>query len=255
MSTDLFSSVLFGLTETLREPELVRLAELLEGKKITSESSAITIEGLTRINGPTVQSIALLVRMWKDSPRSLAECLRTVLETRKRLLARTENVEIVWTGGGQYSVLSRTTYAVVKEMIASAKSKITVIGYEVTYGAAPIFKILARKREQGVGITLIVDRAEEQLGTIKRLWRSSSKLPEIFGVDAGIRLHAKLIIVDGADLLVTSANLTYGGLRKNIEIGVRVRGQTASRTDALIGKLLTENYFPKIATQERALLD
>ena len=38
-------------------------------------------------------------------------------------------------------------------------------------------------------------------------------------------MHGKAILVDGRDLLVTSANMTFHGMRHNIELGIRVRGR------------------------------
>lgn len=37
-------------------------------------------------------------------------------------------------------------------------------------------------------------------------------------------MHAKCLLVDGSDLLITSANFTFHGLKGNIEIGVRLGG-------------------------------
>jgi phosphatidylserine/phosphatidylglycerophosphate/cardiolipin synthase-like enzyme len=42
-------------------------------------------------------------------------------------------------------------------------------------------------------------------------------------------LHAKVLLVDQYDLLVTSANLTYHGLSSNIEVGVRVKGNELAK--------------------------
>jgi phosphatidylserine/phosphatidylglycerophosphate/cardiolipin synthase-like enzyme len=53
-------------------------------------------------------------------------------------------------------------------------------------------------------------------------------------------MHAKVLIVDRLDALVTSADLTYHGLHENIEVGLRVHGPQAAaiaqRFDHLIGE-------------------
>ncbi|MNR65073.1 hypothetical protein D3C85_1879750 [compost metagenome] len=42
-------------------------------------------------------------------------------------------------------------------------------------------------------------------------------------------MHAKMLVVDNLELLVTSANLTYHGMGSNIEIGVRIKGEVARK--------------------------
>ena len=39
-------------------------------------------------------------------------------------------------------------------------------------------------------------------------------------------MHAKVIIADHSEAIVGSANLTYSGADRNLEMGVRIRGPT-----------------------------
>ncbi len=59
------------------------------------------------------------------------------------------------------------------------------------------------------------------------------------------KLHAKVIIADGRDALITSANLTYHGYEANIEIGVRVAGEPAR---------LVEDHFRDLIRAEELIL-
>jgi cardiolipin synthase len=43
------------------------------------------------------------------------------------------------------------------------------------------------------------------------------------------KLHAKAVIVDGRDVLLTSANMTNAAFDKNIELGVLCRGGDVAR--------------------------
>jgi len=45
--------------------------------------------------------------------------------------------------------------------------------------------------------------------------------------DRHLKLHAKVLVADGADALVTSANLTFYAMDRNMEMGVRVSGAPA----------------------------
>lgn len=56
--------------------------------------------------------------------------------------------------------------------------------------------------------------------------------------EPGAKMHAKLATADRRILLITSANLTQSGVRKNIEAGLLIRGgaapvRTAEHVDAL----------------------
>lgn len=57
----------------------------------------------------------------------------------------------------------------------------------------------------------------------------------------GAKLHAKAVIVDSRDVLLTSANMTQAAYDKNIELGVLCRGGDVARQvqhhfDALIAR-------------------
>ena len=54
------------------------------------------------------------------------------------------------------------------------------------------------------------------------------------------KLHAKAVIVDGHDVLLTSANMTNAAYDKNIELGVLCRGgTTAARVQKHFDALIT----------------
>ena len=53
-------------------------------------------------------------------------------------------------------------------------------------------------------------------------------------------MHAKCLLVDGEDLLVTSANFTFHGLHGNIEVGVRLSGPPASEARKIFSHLVRE---------------
>jgi phosphatidylserine/phosphatidylglycerophosphate/cardiolipin synthase-like enzyme len=51
-------------------------------------------------------------------------------------------------------------------------------------------------------------------------------------------MHAKCLLVDASDLLVTSANFTFHGLQGNVEIGVRLRGAPAAEARKIFSHLV-----------------
>lgn len=64
-------------------------------------------------------------------------------------------------------------------------------------------------------------------------WRDGPKDPNQLpdGPITG-KMHAKVLLVDENDLLVTSANFTHHGHAVNVEYGLRLSGEPARRTAA-----------------------
>lgn len=56
-------------------------------------------------------------------------------------------------------------------------------------------------------------------------------------------LHAKVLVADACDALVTSANLTYHGLEANVEVGVRIVGGAAAQLEAVFHELIRVRDF------------
>lgn len=52
-------------------------------------------------------------------------------------------------------------------------------------------------------------------------------------------LHAKLLVADREDALITSANLTYHGFERNLEMGIRVTGRAAAEIHDQIHQLIS----------------
>jgi phosphatidylserine/phosphatidylglycerophosphate/cardiolipin synthase-like enzyme len=60
-------------------------------------------------------------------------------------------------------------------------------------------------------------------------------------------MHAKCLLVDGNDLLITSANFTFHGLHGNVEIGVRLSGPPASEARKIFSYLVEHGLVEEIA--------
>jgi cardiolipin synthase A/B len=87
--------------------------------------------------------------------------------------------------------------------------------------------------------------------TLLQAWRPGVRPPSIFKwahSDDKASVHAKLLIADRADALVTSANLTYHGLQGNLEMGLRVRGGPAGEIHDRIQELISAGELVSWAT-------
>ena len=59
------------------------------------------------------------------------------------------------------------------------------------------------------------------------------------------KLHAKVIVADRRDALVTSANLTHAGLLENLEMGFRVQGAMAGAVVRHFDLLIEEGILER----------
>jgi phosphatidylserine/phosphatidylglycerophosphate/cardiolipin synthase-like enzyme len=56
-------------------------------------------------------------------------------------------------------------------------------------------------------------------------------------------MHAKVIISDNTEAIVGSANLTYSGADRNLEIGVRIRGPSVKTLRDTVTQALGVVYW------------
>lgn len=65
--------------------------------------------------------------------------------------------------------------------------------------------------------------------------------------DAMAALHAKTIVVDERELLVSSANLSYHGMQGNLEMGIRlVSEDKAKQVENLFKEMVSMRLFVEL---------
>jgi len=233
------------LVQTLTDKQIERLSKGLSSGRICRNSALSTVEDIIEIHGTSLQEVGAIIQKWKGTPADLELCLSSSVQLRKHLSAMNELVDVVWTGPVQFAVAARTTLATEREMIIAAKNQVTVVGYRVTEGARIIFEGLAKKSSEKVRVRLMLDEASAQLGILRRMWPMNQEMLELYESSKS-GLHAKVLVVDRHDVLVTSANLTHYGLESNIELGVRIRGETAVKIESLVDELVRNGQFRRI---------
>lgn len=60
-------------------------------------------------------------------------------------------------------------------------------------------------------------------------------------------MHSKVLVVDGRDALVTSANFTHHGLNENVELGVRLKGTHAGSLRSCVREMVSARLFHELA--------
>lgn len=245
--------------------------------------TAIADETLTPSSGPMAMSKALkgssgkhhlseFLKAWQLSAAHLTaedvSCsLNSALSCYRLAVERSHSVDTVWTGPEVSGSMTRRTEAVVREIIAEAKEELLVVGYWLVTSTSQIkelIELLIDKAKEGVKIRFVFDPSEKSYGldnflALNDRWpinlpdaprqvfswsEAMEKISGKNGVEYDRKLHAKVIVADRFDALVTSANLTHAGFLQNLEMGFRVEGVMARAVvehfDLLIAEKILE---------------
>jgi cardiolipin synthase len=142
--------------------------------------------------------------------------------------ASDETIDVVWTGPTSSVTTSRLTSAVIAGLLEEARHEILLVSY-ASYPPQSVIDALLAASARGVQVTLLAERPADRPGfhgvdlpmpgvTCKRLhWPASAR-------EAGASLHAKVLVIDSAIVLVGSANFTGHAMERNLECGLLVRG-------------------------------
>lgn len=196
------------------------------------------------------------------SPEGLAFALQSAAEALRAERRRSARTEVVWTGPRAETSYLRATRQVVLDLVHGADAEVLVVGYWIAPGIDPsgivpqIIDAVAGAARRGARVKVVLDQAARTGGGSNRdlflmLWPPDLQPPPLLtwrapGGDAHLKLHAKVIVADRRDALVTSANLTMHAMDLNMEMGVRVLGASAASIadhfDLLIAKGTLEPF-------------
>jgi phosphatidylserine/phosphatidylglycerophosphate/cardiolipin synthase-like enzyme len=176
-------------------------------------------------------------------------CLQTMRVRDEDLTPHLVDAEFVATLPGFLANSARSTAQVIREMLESAGRSVIALGYEIS-DSTVIGHIHETARR--ADITLICDRSRGSGPALLETWPSNIPRPRIFqecvrdDASAYASMHGKALLVDGHDLLLTSANFTFHGLHGNIELGVRLRGGPARRAVDVFSEILRSGLVEQV---------
>lgn len=219
---------------------ITALISALRDGSVTTGASRAAVEYALVLGPKTGDRVMAVLKEWREiagdgSEVALTHALVAGTTVRTAVENRGPRCELVWTGPpGPPGV--RTTDQVIEEMLGHASRGVVVVQYAVhiTGGSLRVLEGMAVLARKGVRATVLVDGRWKDGLSIKQLkkhWPTDAPRPAIWSYveeeDEIAKLHAKVLIVDRRDMLVTSANLTGYGLGTNLEFGVRVQGAPA----------------------------
>jgi phosphatidylserine/phosphatidylglycerophosphate/cardiolipin synthase-like enzyme len=197
----LFSAEASGKLETLRGPK------------------GLTVDSTTNV--PILTALRALEIQQHEQPTDLAHvALVATLPTNELDVAATRDV--------------------VRSLIRSASRELLVVGFSMT--DLEFHALLAKRACEGVLVTVVGDRSSGDLLAMKQAWPSQARplvalLEAVPGRDENRRMHGKVIVADRTRAIVGSANFSGGGLKTNLEFGLRVEGAVADEICRLVTSL------------------
>lgn len=258
------SALLADVLSSEPPDRLLELATLLREHQVVLGSRRARLERRLRGSQESIGRIAALLTHWDGEDEAWsAEVLADVLEAAAGTALKDnadEDAELVWTGPNVGHPTARRTQPVLNELLEWASRRVTIVGYSLFLGGALTADLMERLGElstRGVTIEFIVDRRYSgwsgesgeghSVREIQKYWPKGRRRPRIYSWASpdgdSAKLHAKVVIVDGRDLLVTSANLSGAGLADNLELGVRIRGDVAADCADHFEGLVRSGFF------------
>lgn len=223
----------------------------LERHELDESSSSGSLQATLGISEPRLRAYREALRS-AENVDDLVIALRAAEAVATAMASQQSVVQLAWTFPGDSSPGVRTTGGVAREIIDGSRSNLLVVGFAVTVDpsltglAAQTVDAIAAAAARGVMITAVLHRTVNR-NAFLRMWRRGVPLPAVFtwpaGDDEMASMHAKLVVADRLDALLTSANLTYHGFERNLEMGVRVSGRTAGEIHDRIHSLIAAGHL------------
>jgi phosphatidylserine/phosphatidylglycerophosphate/cardiolipin synthase-like enzyme len=250
LSIDQYVLALAAGVAELGDQETRVITVALASGTIGAESTAYEIRAVTGLANATSSNLESLFREAIGCANSTDAARWLLIGLLQRPKTPAVAPMLVWTAPGGAAAV-RNIESVITQLIQGAQRSITLVGYAVTQAADPLLNDLADAVRRGVDVSLVVDRLKDRVPQLFRGWPRDVQRPALWTREADLRdemsaLHAKVLITDDRYLLVSSANLTYHGLRGNLEIGVLLQGDVALEMKALLNQWIRDRLITSV---------
>lgn len=183
----------------------------------------------------------------REASITLLDALRAIeLSHRQETVEKKATVDLVATlPDPDRNVLA--TRDVVQTMLEGARASIFIASYELNEPS--VRRLLIRRGLDGIAVTVVGDRKTGSARELLRDWPPQARpLRALENIEAAspwqaALLHTKVIVIDSETALIGSANFTMGGLRNNIEFGVRLTGPAAAQIEQLTTRLAQTGWL------------
>lgn len=161
-----------------------------------------------------------------------------------------DKAELVVIAPPSFSIKAKSTKVTVQDMITNAQKSILITGYSLSDYFSDLIDCIIDKSQRGVFVKFFVNDINSQ-NSFEKLSRYKGKFLKIYNYqksdDKMAALHAKVISVDQAVTLITSANLSYHGQEGSIELGTRIFSrEIAKQLDDVFTRLIFSKVFVEV---------
>jgi phosphatidylserine/phosphatidylglycerophosphate/cardiolipin synthase-like enzyme len=236
---------------SLSDADLRTMAAALRSGRIIPPFTAIALQRF--VSGAAAEDAAQGLESLANIgllPVQLAAVLDLVARDRIGRSLPDGFVDLVTTGPDAVGA-NRDTGVVVRELFANASKSVLVAGYAV-YQGQRVFEALADQMHEhpllDVKMYLDIQRPSRDTSSTTEIvvrfverfrrqqWPANRPLPSLFydprsldlAQDKRACLHAKCVVIDGAQVFVSSANFTEAAQLRNIEIGVLIQSEPSA---------------------------
>lgn len=237
------------------EDRVRAFSRALKTGTLTPGSSIVTVQNVLALPHSRLKGFSSVLDAADEGGVRSADTALAVdaaLASAERLRESIPRLEVARTGPSSRTFELRSTGSVSREIVDSSHSTLLLVGYSVSVSrdrtglASETVDAIAAAASRGVRVTAVLHRDPVNREALLRNWPSYARQPVVFTwpespTDAMTSLHAKVLVADRSDALVTSANLTYHGLESNIELGLRVSGAAAAQIEAHFRDLIRQD--------------
>ena len=245
-----------------------RLAELLEAGLLKPPLSVLTLQGhVADAHAEALSECFEDLSRRGMPPGHIAAALRAFAAGR-RAGGVSAPIEVV-VSGPDTAATARDTGVVVRQLFDRARTRVLAVGFAVHQGKS-VFQALARRldTDESLEVTLCIDVRRQRGDTaldsqvirrfaenfVDREW-PGTRLPRVYydprslapaGQTASV-LHAKCVVADGREALVTSANFTEAAQIRNMELGLLVAAPAvAARIEEHFRSLIRDGHLQRL---------
>ncbi|RYD63093.1 MAG: hypothetical protein EOP84_33955 [Verrucomicrobiaceae bacterium] len=232
VQNSLISAIVRACIDTPREV-VVQACAILGA---ANEEAAVAV--FPRLTG--IMSKESLIQLKKGvaatgaTARELALALSATIEGIQAGRANPD-IHLVWTGPDTPRTSPRDTLPQMLEMIGNSKHTLLLVTF-AAFKVTRIMEALNDAHQRGVQLMVVVESVSNSGGQISHdackafppslqnagclwLWPLAKRKLNKKGLPG--KLHAKCLVIDGRETLVSSANLTEDAMERNIEMGLR----------------------------------
>jgi len=223
-----------------------RLKDLIEEKKEGEDLTHI-IDEMNLTTNKKIQTKSAFEGLDYELETALLESWHHIISDKEEK----KEVRISATGFDPEGFTGRRvsdTSIVFKELVKKAKRKIVIIGYRFNDSESGFIEMLyERMKKDGIVVHILIDHLSESIDDGRHDflldWLDDDSLNvNIWSYEHPGEMelmHIKSILIDDHTAYIGSANFSYGGVRKNIELGVVLSDPETTKTLNSIFRYMT----------------